>query len=294
MLLDLELEWLGAKISAHFGYEGKTAYIVTKHAKAELIGPVLFEKLGIKLVTVEADTDRFGTFSGEIERRRSQLQTALDKARLAKDLMNASLCIASEGTIGPDPTFPVLNSNIETIVFRDYTNDFLIHQTLVSREIYSFRTRLKSEGEVDEVINQLRLEDQAMIVKSSHEKIEFVQKGLKSIDDIRAAVAHAVSISGEAILEPDFRAMHSASRRENIRKCAILLAEKISSTCPSCNRPGWSGSQGSEAKACVSCGGKRTTVPLGVKFRCDGCNHIEDRNDVNSFCAAQYCLDCNP
>lgn len=255
---------------------------------------MLFEKLGIKLVTVEVDTDQFGTFSGEIERRKSQLQTALEKARVAKELMNLNLCIASEGTIGPDPAFPFLNSNTETIVFMDYTNDIVIHQSLVSREIYSFRTHLKSEGELGEFINQLRLEDQAMIVKSSHEKTEFVQKGLNSIDDLRSAVAQAIAVSGEAILEPDFRAMHSASRRENIRRCAILLAEKISSTCPSCNRPGWSGSQGSATKACVSCGSKRTTVPLGVVFRCEGCNHNEERNDANSSCEAQYCLDCNP
>ena len=281
-------------MNAHFGYKGQTAHIVTKHAKAEIIGPALWEKLGMTLATYEADTDQFGTFSGEIDRKESPLQTAIQKARLARDWIGAEICIASEGTIGPNPSFPVTISNVETIVFMDFANDIVIHQTFVSSEIYSYCTRLKSPGEVDGSIKQLKLDDQAMIVKSSYENAVFVKKGLKSIDDIQSAVAQAVSISGEAILEPDFRAMHSASRRENIRKCAILLAQKISSTCPRCNRPGWSGSPSAATKACLSCGSKRTTIAIGDEFRCEGCNHIEQRNEANTSCEAQYCLVCNP
>ncbi|MFP4519641.1 MAG: hypothetical protein ACLFQ5_09305, partial [Oceanicaulis sp.] len=64
-------------------FAGRTALIATMHGKVAALAPPL-EALGF---TVEAatglDTDRFGTFSGEIERTGNMLEAARAKARAA-------------------------------------------------------------------------------------------------------------------------------------------------------------------------------------------------------------------
>lgn len=286
--------WLGVKVSARFGYEGQTAHIVTKHGKAELLAPVLLKRLGMNLVAVEADTDQFGTFAGEIERSFSPLDTAIRKANLATECASASLCLASEGTIGPDPSFPLLTADIETLVFIDLSLDISIHATYVSREIYSFRSVLTSTQDTDALIGKLDLTNQAMIVKSSEMQPKFVAKGLTSIEAINNAVRIALPEFGQVIIEPDYRAMFSASRRKNIIACAEKLADKILSRCPICELPGWSGNSSQEGKTCSSCGENETTVSRASVFSCQQCNHRETIDEPDSFCDPKYCLSCNP
>lgn len=272
-------------------YSGSTAHLVTKHSKASVIAPVFAQKLGIDVLTVTADTDLLGTFSGEVLRKKSQLETAIDKALIAKDLSAAKICIASEGTIGPDPSIPVLMADIETIVFIDLEADLVIQHTYLSRDIYSFRTKLTSTEQLK--TTDLQLEKQAMIVRSSEENSEFIQKGLQNISDLRGAVESALSLSEAAIIEPDYRAMYSESRRLNIMECARLLAEKISSCCPSCLRPGWSSVPSSVSKTCADCGGKNTSVPRGRIYRCEGCEYQVEELDASGICEPRFCFVCN-
>lgn len=61
-------------------YPGYRAVLATMHAKEKVIGPVVDRFLGLRLeVTSDVDTDRFGTFSRDIERTGSQLDAARAK-----------------------------------------------------------------------------------------------------------------------------------------------------------------------------------------------------------------------
>jgi len=61
-------------------FSGKQAVLATMHGKERVIAPLL-EKTGLQLcVSGRVDTDLFGTFSGEIERPASQLETLRLKA----------------------------------------------------------------------------------------------------------------------------------------------------------------------------------------------------------------------
>ena len=63
-------------------YFGAQAVLTTKHEKAKAIALQLKAALGLKLETVEVDTDVLGTFTGEIEREGTPKETAIKKARL--------------------------------------------------------------------------------------------------------------------------------------------------------------------------------------------------------------------
>jgi len=51
--------------------------MATKHDKTVLFGPALTEALGLEVIEAVVDTDVLGTFSGEIARVASPLDTAL-------------------------------------------------------------------------------------------------------------------------------------------------------------------------------------------------------------------------
>ena len=54
-------------------FSGRTLAVATRHGKERAIAPPFLEGLPLAQVVVvpDLDTDRFGTFSGEVERRLS-------------------------------------------------------------------------------------------------------------------------------------------------------------------------------------------------------------------------------
>jgi len=51
-------------------FKGRSVVIATRHRKEAVIAPMLERGLGVHcLVSHDLDTDRFGTFSGEIARQ---------------------------------------------------------------------------------------------------------------------------------------------------------------------------------------------------------------------------------
>ena len=112
----------------------------TKHDKARLVTKHFNEILGMQVQEVVVDTDVFGTFSGEIERVGTPLETAIKKARVGIKTTNNPFAIASEGSVGPDPIFGLVNANIETMVFVDDELGIQVHETIKSNEIVAFST----------------------------------------------------------------------------------------------------------------------------------------------------------
>ena len=98
-------------------YQGITAALATKHAKEKVVAPV-FASLGISLQVPDIDTDLLGTFSGEIERVGTPKEVALKKARMGMKASGLAYGAASEGSIGPDPVVPFLNSDIQRNRYR--------------------------------------------------------------------------------------------------------------------------------------------------------------------------------
>jgi hypothetical protein len=75
--------------------------LTTKHNKYAAVAPAFQEHLKMTVVEHTADTDLFGTFSGEIERTLSAGQSAVAKAKMglgAMGLINSPLQISNSST----------------------------------------------------------------------------------------------------------------------------------------------------------------------------------------------------
>ena len=123
-------------------YGGEKVFFATKHSKETVLKPIL-AKLGLECIRLDVDTDRFGTFSGEVERVGSVRETLRLKTDAAAKLNpGARFFLASEGSFGPHPLIGFVSSDHEALLFID---------TKLKTEIYVEEISTKTNfAEVDE------------------------------------------------------------------------------------------------------------------------------------------------
>ena len=99
-------------------FRDRLAILATMHRKEQVIAPVLQEALGLRVEALPGfDTDRFGTFTGEIARAGTQLEAARRKAEAAfRAMPDAPLALASEGSFGPHPSLAFVPCGIELVL----------------------------------------------------------------------------------------------------------------------------------------------------------------------------------
>ena len=102
-------------------YKNAVAVLATMHGKERAIGPMLEQGLGLRVaLAMGLDTDRFGTFSRDVERTGSQLDAA--RAKIAAGFEYAPYArvgVASEGSFGPHPYIPFLALGRELVLLID-------------------------------------------------------------------------------------------------------------------------------------------------------------------------------
>ncbi len=107
--------------SAARPYQHDDAVLVTMHGKERVVAPLLLRALGLRVrLTPGIDTDRFGTFSRDIERTGSQLDAARAKIAAAFEISpGARVAVASEGSFGPHPQIPFMPLAHKSVVMKD-------------------------------------------------------------------------------------------------------------------------------------------------------------------------------
>lgn len=272
-------------------YRGRIVAVGTKHGKQQQFQPAFGTVLGAVLHTPPGlDTDRFGTFSGEIVRTGSAPDAARAKARLAMEITGAPYGLASEASYGPLPGG--WSGHEEVLLFRDERLGIEVvegHRTLsvpgVAQQVRDYR--------------DLRpvllggLPDQALIVRP-YRRAGFVRKGITDTETLRSAVSAAIAHSSDGLaqVEPDLRAHHNPSRRLVLALLAERLAHRLATECPACTAPGFGRIDAEPGLRCRVCA---TPTPLtGREFHgCAACDHriIRPLPDVAD---PADCPFCNP
>lgn len=278
-------------------YKGSSAVIATMHGKGALVAPAFADTLGISVTEIAVDTDQLGTFSGEVERIGTPIEVAIKKARIGMAAAGAHLGLASEGSVGPDPTMPFLNSNIEVMVFIDSNLELELSQVYRSFEIVTGRKLVESlDEELGDFLAKSGFPEHKLIVRSESTPINFCEKGIGSEAQLRAALvrAFAAEPEGRIVIESDLRAHCSPSRQRNIAHVAQLLAERIAATCPACAAPGW-GVVGYDYGAhCELCKRELSEVAKAERLGCVKCAHETTGKLLRETVDPGECQWCNP
>lgn len=278
-------------------YAGQIAVLATKHDKLPLIAPALESMVGLKVEAVEVDTDILGTFTGDVPRQGTPLETAIAKARLGMKATQTSIGIASEGSIGPDPAIPLITSDKEIVVLVDDNNDTVIWESHTSWDIVTSTTTLKPGDDLEGFLSKADFPHHKAIVRPNHIGIQPIFKGIDAVEDLIAAISKCAEASpdGLARVETDLRALACPSRREVIAAAAQRLASRVAARCPACGSPGWGAVDVLRGIPCEQCGTEVPKVREEVNG-CSRCNYRSNRPIVAPDATADpsQCPYCNP
>lgn len=256
--------------TAKHPYNGRTIVLTTKHDKFNLIAPILKSELGLNVVLHEADTDRLGTFSGEVERALSPRQTAIQKAKIGINALGHALGIASEGSIGPDSQLPFSQSDIEYLALVDTDLGIEVVERYRSLEIVAGDIVAEPDTYLEPFLERADFPNHKLIATPNSARSKNSIKGISNRTELEDAIVQLAKVSGDGkvLIQSDFRAHCSPSRQKNIVQATILLANRVKALCPECKAPGWGLVGYQIGLDCSSCG---ETVPNAISANISGC-----------------------
>lgn len=269
--------------------------LATKHDKLPLIGPALHRELCLRVDDVVIDTDRFGTFSGDVARTGTPWETAVAKARAGMDAAGCRLGIASEGSIGADPAVPFVVSAVELVVFVDDERGIVVGESERSFDVVTVGAEVAPGDDLADVLRRGRFPDHAVIVRPASGAVAPIAKGLRALVDAERAiaVAAAASTDGRARIETDLRAHRCPSRRPVIERAAARLAARLATRCPACSSPGWGVVDVEVGLPCDWCG-HEVPLPRAEVLGCPACEHDDAQPIAASTADPSRCEWCNP
>ena len=266
----------------------------TMHGKEAAIAPAL-APLGIGLVVPEGlDTDRFGTFSGEVARAGNMLDAARAKAAAAAAATGLRVGLASEGAYGPHPAVPFMARGVELLLWRDDASGHeIVEQLIDDRPCYD-RTETRTMAEAAPFLERIGFPDTAVIVRSGGGSGRSIEKGLRDPDRLEAAI-RAACTDGGAVVETDMRAHMNPRRMAMIARLAGQLAARLAVSCHACGAPGWGLVQTVSGLPCDACGAPTARVSHEV-HGCAACGSrvIRPRADGRTRADPGACALCNP
>jgi hypothetical protein len=277
-------------------FEGRNLLIVTKHQKETVIAPLLEEELGVHCFTSDVfDTDRLGTFSGEIERKDDAITTIRNKCIEANILTNCDLVIASEGSFGAHPSIFFAQADDELVMLKDFKNDLEIVARELSLETNFNGKIIETQFDLNEFAKKVQFPSHAIILKSSEKNFK---KSFKGITDEAALLSHYQELKiefGSVYAETDMRAMYNPARMKVIEKATQNLVKKIKNECPSCQTPGFDILKANAGLPCENCG-LPTRSTLSFTYFCKKCNYQEEAlfPKGKKWEDPTYCDNCNP
>lgn len=281
-------------------FNNRVAVLATMHKKERVIAPLLQKELGVKVtVPQNFNTDRFGSFTREIERSGSQIEAARLKAQQALLLTGESLGIASEGSFVPHPSLPCISCNREIVVFLDRENNLEIFGEELSTDTNHNHIKVKDTKQAFEFAKKFGFPEHGLVVmlndypKNSDEII----KGITTEKELVEAINYGLTKSpnGRVHLETDMRAMYNPTRMKNIEKATYNLLEKINSFCPKCSTPGFDIIQRIPGLPCEWCS-TPTNLTRAAIYRCQRCGFRKEKlfPEGKQFAEPSQCMYCNP
>ncbi len=277
-------------------FQNRDLLIATMHKKEVVLAPLFEQKLGVKaFVPKNYDTDSFGTFTGEVERKENTLNTVRQKCLQALKFYNYDLGIASEGSFGPHPIIPFLPANEEIIIFIDLKNDLEIIGRKIEIETNFSSREVESYKELEEFAKNSKFPSHGLILKCSDDKKSPILKGINQWKLLKSSFVDLKSFGSKILVETDMRAMHNPTRMNTIKKAGEALVEKINSKCPSCFIPGFGITSASPGLPCEFCGSPTKSIK-SYTYHCHKCSYetIEEFPKGKFTEDPMYCDYCNP
>lgn len=277
-------------------FSGRNLLIVTMHSKERVLKPLLERELKVKCtVTSGFNTDFFGMFSGEVNRKEDALTTVREKCLAAMSLYNFDLAVASEGSFGPHPAAFFASADEELVILIDLKEGIEIVGKKLSMKT-NFNARFISDkASFLEFLEQIHFPSHGIILKDSDKFPAKVYKEITCRFEASRIFDLIVSKYGKAFVETDMRALNNPSRMQVIQDAAEDLVEKVNSLCSNCQFPGFSVKKSFKGLPCSSCKCPTESTLYHLK-KCANCDYEEKKYFPRNIRTEDpmYCDNCNP
>ncbi|MBL7952521.1 MAG: hypothetical protein JNM62_12475 [Flavobacteriales bacterium] len=280
-------------------FAGRVLGVATIHGKERVIGPPLMKVLPLAGFTaVEGvDTDRFGAFSGEVQRKLDPMETCKAKAKHGAVASGLDLIIASEGSFGPYPPAPFISCDEEILVLYDARDGSFFHYCHVSLQTVFGGEACATWTQVRAFAERMKFPDHGLVIRSKEKWAtgDAMKKGITEEGVLRQCAMQLMDQYGSCWVETDMRAMMNPTRMQVIAESAERFAQELASCCPQCDAIWFHITQALPGLPCELCGWPTESV-RAYRRSCRSCNHSADvpRPDGKPKEDPQYCAQCNP
>ncbi len=277
-------------------YRNKKIILLTKHKKELAIRPIIESALGCNLIVEERfDTDKLGTFTREVKRPKSQLDTARLKIMKGLKLSKCDIGISSEGSFGSHPFVPI-QWNTELVLFYDKSDHLEIFGIYEGPDTNCDEKIVKSYEEALEFSNRIGFPEHFVIMRPDHNNSKYILKNIDTYDKLKDSYEKCLRKSKTKCvhIETDMRAFANPTRMKNIQKATENLVEKLMLMCPECGAPGFQIQEIVRGLPCEMCGFPSEMAKEYI-YICHRCKHrYIETNPKGMNSPAQYCERCNP
>ncbi|MFT7352937.1 MAG: hypothetical protein ACI9XR_002728 [Flavobacterium sp.] len=277
-------------------FENRSLFIATKHQKEKVIAPILNKELQVNCFSSDSfDTDSFGTFSGEIERKSDALSTVRLKCIEANKFTKCDLILASEGSFGVHPSLFFAQADEEIIMLKDFKNDLEIVVREISLDTNFGGALLLNEKELIKFLENSKFPSHGIILKSSEKNFQKVYKGIIDEKKLLLKFNSLIKEFGVVYAETDMRAMFNPTRMKVIALATKKLIDKIKSKCPECSTPGFDILKANPGLVCANCNSPTRSI-LSLTYQCQKCfyqtNILYPKGKTKED--PTFCDNCNP
>jgi hypothetical protein len=283
-----------------FHLVGERTVIATMHGKERAIAPLLAEAFGLDCaVPAGFDTDRFGTFTREIERTGSQLDAARAKIAAAFDhVPHARLAVASEGSFGPHPWVPFAPLGRELVLLVDRQTGLEIAGHDATMDTNFAHVVVDRPAAALAFAERVRFPEHGLIVMGCRGDRPApdiaLRKGIVAAEALDRSVRDVVVLCGAAFIETDMRAHVNPTRMQAIARATRDLVRRFRSRCPVCAYPGFDVTERLAGLPCAWCG-EPTRVLKAEVLHCAACGYRIERSLGDRVTADPgLCDGCNP
>lgn len=277
-------------------FRGRPMVVATMHGKERVITPLVEEYLGAHTVTLsEFNSDRFGTFSGEVARQDDSTTTLRKKISAALHQSGLNLGIGTEASFGPHPAYGFIPGHQEEVMLIDREDNLECHSITLTTATNYAQEVIHTHEELTSFATRVGFPSHGIILKKKNtDGSETVSKGISSWDTLND-LAQQFEVGIHPVLaETDMRAMYNPTRMQVIEQTTKALIKKLSSLCPNCQMPGFSVSETQPGLPCRDCE-TPTHLTLLKVYSCNHCGYADERfYHDGAFADPQYCDRCNP
>ncbi len=280
-------------------FAGRTLGVATIHGKERVIGPALMKTLPLAraIGIVGMDTDRFGAFSGEVQRTLDALEACKAKAKHGAEVSGLDLVIASEGSFGPYPPAPFVPCDKEILVLYDaHDGSFFEHRHVSLRTVFG-GDECSVWGQVRAFAERMKFPEHGLVVRAREKWImgDAMKKGITDEGVLRAFTNDMFVQHGSCWVETDMRAMLNPTRMQVIAATAERFAQELATICPACGVCWFRITKALPGLPCELCGWATPSTRAYLRT-CNTCAHTSTspRPDGRTTEEPQHCGNCNP